>query len=800
MIVTLALGAVGARADSCPNVAFRDGASASLPDCRAYELVTPPFKFGSYTKSASIEFLDESHLKVASVGAFAEAGQNNSPSGANYVLGRNQTSGWSATAVDLPMSQFQGPTGFATGEQVADVSRDFGKALVANVPNGTPLVDLRLYLREASGSPSGSCSSGATPLPRGACAVEVGPTEPPATVSRWTPSPFNHNSEKPNVAYVGASPDLTHVLVSNRGAPEGGAGTNWLWPGDTTVAEGSLYEYAGIGVREPKLVGVSNNGRLASDTEANLISQCGTSLGSRRSEDAEHAISNDGATVFFTPAPGGCSAGEVTGTGPVAAELYARLGGARTVAISEPAKEDCTQCDTSSPSEAIFQGASADGSKAFFLSEQTNLLPGAKGMNLYEYDFDRPLGERLLRVSGGQAQPEVRGVTRVSPAGTRVYFVAGAVLASNQDAKAEKATPGGNNLYVYEPDPTSLGQFKTVFIATLSSQDRRFDWKVGGNRRAEATSATQTANDGRFLLFSSASSLTPDAEGAGLQLYRYDAQEEKLVRVSIGQRSPGGYECAATKTIKEGFNCDGNTGDEMKLSQTSLNLGGERAGPLGVSISDDGSYVFFESQAGLTPQALDDEQVGTTTGKPCTEEEEEFETCQKQFAMNVYEYHEGQVYLLSAPDRQAGSTGVTLIGASHSGRDVFFRTSDQLVPMDSDTQQDVYDARIDGGFPAPAAVVSCEGEHCQGALSGSPLEPTPGSATFYGPGNPTPPAVNEQRKPTPKPKPLTRAQRLAKALNACKKKPKRQRAGCVAQAQRRYGRKPSTQHRNRRGK
>ncbi|HEV3071706.1 MAG TPA: hypothetical protein VGY76_09830, partial [Solirubrobacteraceae bacterium] len=381
-----------------------------------------------------------------------------------------------------------------------------------------------------------------------------------------------------------------------------------------------------------------------------------------------------------------------------------------TTAISEPSVGDCAACDTSPgrAAKAIFQGASRDGSRVFFLTSQP-LLDGDSTQNLYVYDFTAPAGQRVVRVSSGDpAGANVERVVRISEDGSHVYFLARGVLTGTANASGEHAVQGESNLYVYEPDPAHPGQFKTAFIAQWS----------GGQ--------TEVTPDGRFLLLTSASGLTPDcAVCSGEELYRYDAQTSLLVRISIGEN---------------GF--DGN-GTQIPFAQISA-TGRERARaePRWVSISDDGSYVFFQSPAALTENALNDVLVKVPTGQGA---EEYFE----EYLENVYEYHEGHVYLISDGRDTKGLRGgvaTHLQGASPSGSDVFFATADQLVAQDTDTLPDYYDARIGGGFPAPPAAVSCQGEACQGGLSVAPSGQVPGSVSFTGPGNPVPVPAAAKKK------------------------------------------------------
>ncbi len=723
-----------ASAEECSNAAFRTGPSAHLPDCRAYEMVSPPFKSSGFPLVGTISQSGSSLLLFVE-GGFAGLESNTTiynPTPVGTYEARRTASGWASAPQDLSATEYL-PAIFLRFSVASGYGGEDGP--------GNLLV---AWLEREASQPSNTLDFFARRADRSI--AEIGPALPPT-------APPRSADEGKGVLGYGFSPNAP---LSGDAARYFFSASQYHWPFDSTVVgDASLYEYLGTGNTTPLLVGVDDNGTL--------ISQCGTWLGdgtANESDSGHNAVSTDGNTVFFTVGAGHeKTGGACNGGGPPVRELFARidngLPGARTVAISEPSKEDCSACDTEAGvlAAAHFEGASEDGRKVFFTTKQP-LLGSDTSENLYEYDFDAPAGERLVRVTAGDATvPNLApGLVEVSQLvtpmnsedGSHMYFLATGVLTTTPNEEGEAAVGGGYNLYMFERDARFPGGH-VAFVARLSPGD------LPGNGVTFPGFRMDMTPDGRFLLFASERDLTPDDTATATQLFRYDAQAGALVRVSIGQ---------------DGFNHNGNVPATFFRFRQSLAaqimspgtiLQRERENFLryspdayqsNLSISADGSYVFFQSPVGLTPQAFDRKVIKLDEfGEPV-------------FAQNVYEYHDGRVSLIS-DGQDVGSITfepiVELIGTDESGRDVFFQTIDPLVGQDTDTNVDVYDARIDGGFPAPVARPSCSGDACQGPLSGAPVLLSPGSE-FQAGGNP-PLAGGPAAKPKAKPKPKSKAKK-----------------------------------------
>jgi hypothetical protein len=675
LIVLLVYG-VGTSVADCPNEELRASlGSQVLPDCRAYELVTPSYEEGAAPAPLAVSE-DGAHVVFSSLGAFdAVEGDTIGKEGGFYLSSRTP-SGWTTAPIEPPLSIYQDAL------FLYDFSADFSGSLWGLGTRAQPQAVVELYLRTPTGA-----------------FVKIGPPTANLEVSNFF-----------TVSYAGASLDLSHVVFAS--AP---------WPFDHTVSGGTLYEYVGTGHTSPLLVGVSRGKESTA-----LIGECGVRLGSNGSK--YNAVSADGHRIFFTVT--GADDNTCAGAEPPADELWAREefeeapGSAlkmRSTAVSSSECDGDAQCEAAPPADAQFEGASRDGSKVFFTSTQ-ELAPGTgedseggdsattkgcastslgtSGCNLYEVEFEPGGAHHLVAVSHGSAKPQVQGVARISQDGSHIYFVAkGDLTGAAVNERDEDAAEGEDNLYVYQRD-AQYPEGHTSFIARLSEADAA-DWSRVDNR------AVEVSRNGRYLVFISSSAPTGEGVvmgGAG-QVYDYDAQTETLRRASIGA---GGYDNNGSTTV---YGASLAVGPGSQQVEPAANVSSPSA--IATLTPDDGT-VFFQSPAALTPRALNNRT--DALGRPIP---------------NTYEYRDGSVYLLSdGRDESTVSAGfLGLLGASASGKDVFFTTSDPLIQQDGNTGRDIYDASVEGGFAEPLSSGGCSGEACQGQLGASPILSMPGSTT-----------------------------------------------------------------------
>jgi sugar lactone lactonase YvrE len=200
--------------------------------------------------------------------------------------------------------------------------------------------------------------------------------------------------------------------------------------------------------------------------------------------------------------------------------------------------------------------------------------------------------------------------------------------------------------------------------------------------------------------------------------------------------------------------------------------------------------LFFNSPDALVPRA--------TNGKENVYEyePESIGTCTSstRSASEVFKVEGAEGGCISLISSGAGTTESEFLDASSDGDDVFFLTSAQLGTQDHDNSYDVYDAHVCDETapclaPAPVSPPACDtGDSCKPTtVLQPPIYGPPPSATFSGAGNPQ----GSELKPVPAPtKALTRAQKRAEALKACRKKPRKRRAACESRAKRKYGPAP----------
>ncbi|HEY3865322.1 MAG TPA: hypothetical protein VGL54_04465 [Solirubrobacteraceae bacterium] len=735
----------------------RAGEELELLDGRAWEMVSPPV-----TGGAEIDALEEEGgVAQAAAGGGAFTWAASVPIGAK-VAG-NRALEWSQiysarTADGWSSRDIAGPNEAASGLREGD--RSEYKFFSAN---------LSLGLVEAKGktllSPQ---ATEKTPYIR----EDAGESYLPLVTSANVPAGVKFGGhyvegtgyEIDSPEFLGATPDLNHVVFTQDG--EG------LTP--NAPAGGNIYEWGGGRLQ---LIDVLPDGSVATD-ESKFASH-----------HIMHAISEDGSHVIW---------GTGSGNG---SHLFMRdmTKGESRGEIGETIQLDVPEAGVTEPGvgEPKFQAASDGDHRVFFADAQrltAHSTASTEEPDLYEFETtnaeDEPLKGVLTDLTDANAGEsadvqglEGRGLLGVSEDGSYVYLVAKGVLSEAANAEHEKAAPGADNLYVLHDMGAS---WTTAFIAQLSGEDQH-DWDY---ELSQLTSGVSP--DGRWLAFMSDRELTgydnhdansgvPDEE-----VFLYDAETGATGRLVCASCNPTGARPVGVLDKGDGHNLF----DEAELwggRWLAANIPGwTQVSRVGEAyhqsryLSDSGRLVFDSSDA-LVPQ----DENGTE---------------------DVYEYEppgEGSCAVSSVTfsGRSGGcidliSSGTSskesvFLDASEGGGEVFFVTSAKLVTQDVATSEAVYDARectaqspcVASPSEAPPACTTPEA--CRAPSAPQPaIFGAPPSQTFSGAGNATPaPAASTK----PKAKPLTRAQKLAKALQACERKAKKQRSVCEQRARQKYG-------------
>jgi hypothetical protein len=741
------------------------GAGLTLPDGRAWELVSPADKKGALIEPFEITIQaasDGSGIAYAAEGPHVGEGPH-SKGFLSPVLSRRTANGWRTEDLSLPVSLGALPEKSPAllgggGEEYKLFSPDLSSAAVEPLEQGTPSLSSEATER--------------TPYIHNDLTGSFMPLVTPADVA-----PGTHFGGEEGVKgelmirILAATPDMRHVVLASALALTPGAIAE---PTNSVGHSWDLYEWNEG--KELQLINILPNGEQAlNQPGVQMYIGGGERIESSPIDGLPRAVSDNGRWVAWTWGSPYLALKEHNGGGyhglyvrdTVNGKTY-RVGGAH----------------------AFLQTMSADGSRIFYLENGSlYLFEPEKGTTL---DLTSALGRGE---HNAQVQELVMGA---SEDGSYVYFVATSVLASG-------GVSGEDNLYAAHD---GTGGWSLTYIATLAHEDLSDWWALGSHQSINLLKVTSRVSpDGRYLTFMSERSLTgydnvdavsgqPDEE-----VYLYDAASAHLTCVSCN--STGARPVGVLDTFQFGppglplvdrygnsawsgayYGKNGESEHPHWLAGSLPPWYGDSGrGFHQPSFLSDSGRMFFNSPDALVPQdanGLEDVYEYEPAGLgDCT-------TASVTFSVRSG----GCVNLISSGTSSQESD---FFDASENGNDVFFITASKLVGADYDTNFDVYDAHVcSAAVPCVSEPVSpppcTSGDSCKAAPSPQPeiFGPAP-SATFSGTGNVV------ESKSTVRTRSLTKEQKLARALRACRnKRNRKRRTACERQVRRSYSAKRSS--------
>jgi len=405
-----------------------------LPDCRAYEIVSPLETNGN---DATDPFVDSGHVRAAAEGAavtYSSRGSFAEPHGAifeNQLLSRREPEHdrWGTRSI-TPLLEGEGileePSGYDGMFFTPELTEGLAStaAALTSAPEATPAGLQEIYLANLMGGQQSYRLI--SQLPQSEELYE---------------RPYAEGSVFP----LGASSDLSHVVFITAPTP-GTVGPLREWVNGRVV-----------------LVGVSNGGE--SWTGATVGSSSPTNP---ERPDAWRAVSEDGSRVIFN----------------YGGELYVRVNaGVKVEPEPEREQSEMNGEECLEPAKACTVKLSAGTAKYWGANMNDTKIFYTENGNLYEYEL--PIGSVKGKATALTHSGEVQGVVQVSEDGSYVYFVAKDDLyVSHEGDVAFVATlsagdesdwlegPGADSA-ILAPDAASGTQMAFTSEASLTGYDNR---------------------------------------------------------------------------------------------------------------------------------------------------------------------------------------------------------------------------------------------------------------------------------------------------------------------------------------